>query len=107
MLPEVRRSTEMLGELLMDDFVEFGSSGTVYDKHTIFKALTESPEDRDIHISDFELAVLSEGVALVTYRCESKTSNSGINVRKTIRSSIWKREGNQWKMLFHQGTIVA
>ncbi|WP_370676935.1 DUF4440 domain-containing protein [Pleomorphomonas sp. PLEO] len=41
--PEVRRSPETVGALLADDFIEFGSSGTVYDKASIIEALGSGP----------------------------------------------------------------
>ena len=39
--PEVRASREATDALLADDFVEFGNSGTVYDKASILVALQE------------------------------------------------------------------
>jgi ribonuclease HI len=41
-------------------------------------------------------------VALVTYRVERVEDGS-----TTLRSSIWAREGDRWRMRFHQGTPAA
>jgi hypothetical protein len=40
---EIRRSPELLTQLLADDFREFGSSGRVFDKKQIIDLLQEQP----------------------------------------------------------------
>jgi hypothetical protein len=69
--PEVRRSPDQIGVLLADDFVEFGSSGGVYNKQQVIEALEqEGPPDPSIHLSlvDFIARRLASDVILVTYR---------------------------------------
>jgi hypothetical protein len=69
--PEVRRSPDQVGALLSDDFVEFGSSGGVYDKQQVIEALQqERPPDPGIRLSlvDFIARRLASDVILVTYR---------------------------------------
>jgi hypothetical protein len=99
--PEVRISAEKVAALLADDFVEFGSSGQVFDKKQIMKLLQhESPTKRSL--SKFESTVLSDNIVLVTYRA---TRNSEPPVH-TLRSSIWRLSNGQWQMVFHQGTLT-
>ncbi len=43
---------------------------------------------------------LAPDVVLVTYRSDA----SG---RTALRSSVWVREGGQWLLLFHQGTLTG
>ena len=100
--PAVRRSARLTGELLADDFVEFGSSGSVYGRAEIIEAL-----GREVHHAatpilafDYELKRLSDDVALLTYRT---TSSAG----QSMRSSIWRRKAGRWQMIFHQGTRAA
>jgi hypothetical protein len=65
--PEVRASAERLGTLLADDFVEFGSSGQVFDKKQIIKLLhEENPTKRSLR--RFASTLLSDSIVLVTYR---------------------------------------
>ncbi|RUR14223.1 GNAT family N-acetyltransferase [Legionella sp. km772] len=90
----VRQSTEQLNKLIADDFLEFGSSGKVYNKHDCIKP-DEYP--RKFVVSDFKIKELSKDVTLATY----KTTEDGI---ASLRSSIWQRYGDEWKMIFHQGT---
>ncbi len=90
----VRQSTEQLNKLIADDFLEFGSSGKVYNKQDCIKPDETS---RKFVVSDFKIKELSKDVTLATY----KTTEDGI---ASLRSSIWQRYGDEWKMIFHQGT---
>jgi hypothetical protein len=94
--PDVRASEAALGALLADDFVEFGSSGTVYDKRSIIAALLrEVPDGEPCTMRDFATRRLAADIVLVTYR---------IVESRTLRSSIWRAAGGRWQMVFHQGT---
>jgi len=94
--PNVRRSPSQVGDLLADDFVEFGSSGRVYDKPTVIAALKQEPGFDDPRtISKFSVRELSPSITLVTYQ---------ISESSTLRSSIWRFHGDHWKLVFHQGT---
>ncbi|MBS1167972.1 MAG: hypothetical protein H6R00_3997 [Proteobacteria bacterium] len=106
--PDIRRSRDAVRALLADAFVEFGSSGTVYDKASIIEALaSESTAEAvlvpDIH--DFAVLSLASDAVLVTYR-SSRHRPDGTAERTTLRSSIWKLIDDRWQMLFHQGTVV-
>ena len=106
--PEVRASRDATDALLADDFVEFGSSGTVYDKASILAALhEEATEGAQIErrTSDWDVRVLSADAALLTYRIERREAPDG-RWSASLRSSIWRRTGSQWRMMFHQGTAT-
>lgn len=63
--PDTRHSAKKLENLLAQNFIEFGSSGNVYDKDDIIKWLPlEVP--RQFFIEDFSVLVLSENVVLAT-----------------------------------------
>src|SRR5271156_5266438 len=50
--PEIRRSADQVSYLLADEFVEFGSSGRVFDKAQIIASLQQEKEQaaqRTIH----------------------------------------------------------
>lgn len=100
--PDVRWSAEKLSALLADEFVEFGSSGRVFDKQQIIAALqAESPTRRSL--ADFKTSVLAPGMVLATYRA-IRDDASGESPTSSLRSSIWKLMDGRWQMLFHQGT---
>jgi hypothetical protein len=99
----VRNNRELVASLLAEDFVEFGSSGRVFDKRLIIGSITdEQPTERSI--SDFAVKSLSADVALVTYHVH-RTDSSGHFC--SLRSSIWQRSSTCWVMRFHQGTQTA
>ena len=101
--PQVRASDERLDELLAQEFVEFGSSGRIYDKQSIIHALTQPASIDDYQVDDFTVVTESEDTALVTYSCKVHSA-SGDLVRTSNRSSLWKLLDGRWQMAFHQGT---
>lgn len=98
--PAARSSRTEIEELLAEDFVEYGSSGKVVDRAGVISGLTmQGPQAWSI--ADFKLTLLAEDVALVTYIATQAGKGS------SLRSSIWKRSGERWRMAFHQGTKIA
>ncbi|MDL2405537.1 DUF4440 domain-containing protein [Rhizobium calliandrae] len=104
--PAVRGSRQMLVELLSADFREIGSSGRLFDLADVLTELAADPENiASRTLEDFDARLLSQGIALVTYRA-SRASPDKATVR-TLRSSIWRLEADgKWRMLFHQGTLT-
>ncbi|HEY0123397.1 MAG TPA: nuclear transport factor 2 family protein [Rhizobium sp.] len=104
--PAVRGSRPALAELLSADFREIGSSGQIFDLEDILTQLPANPEDIALRtLEDFDARLLSDGIALVTYRA-TRTSPDKPTV-KTLRSSIWRlEEDGKWRMISHQGTLT-
>jgi hypothetical protein len=102
---ETRRSKPAVEALLAESFVEFGSSGRVYQRHEIITLLAREETDDEagtLLSSDYALHVLSADAVLLTYRTR-RTLADGFE-RTVLRSSIWQRSKCGWQMLFHQGT---
>ncbi len=97
MQPAVRRSAPQLKALISDDFVEFGASGKAYDLTSLIALLAAEPDGPAATIIDFNARLLSPDIALATYRTQLGTT-------ARLRSSIWRREGEAWRLQFHQGT---
>ena len=98
----VRQSVQDVAELLADDFVEFGSSGRVFDKQATIDSLQhESPAE--ISLIDYQARVLAPDVVLVTYRAV-RSASTPAQTTQSLRSSIWKRLDGHWQLVFHQGT---
>ncbi|AQQ51864.1 nuclear transport factor 2 family protein [Planococcus lenghuensis] len=95
--PDIRISSQKLNEVLDEAFFEFGSSGKVW-KRADYEG-DHALEPDDMEISEFQVHALGPDGALTTYRLFNKTSS-----RHSLRSSIWRRRGNGWKLYFHQGT---
>jgi len=100
---EVRHDEAHLRQLLADEFIEFGSSGRIYDKQSVIDTLLNSAATETFRIDDFKLLVSGDDTAFVTYSCVAR-SDSGDIVRKSNRSSLWRKNDGRWQMLFHQGT---
>ena len=99
-----RKNARRVSELLAGNFREIGGSGRVYSKEDVLLALQDE-EPISCSLENFEVRFLSEGVALATYRSLKEQLNSGPLI--ALRSSIWIQEGDEWRMVFHQGTRVS
>jgi hypothetical protein len=93
-----RKDAAALAELLSENFREFGASGRVWNRASILAELSAETPYRIIS-ENFECQRLSSELALLTYVCKSPT-------RRTLRSSLWRLEGDSWRVLFHQGTVI-
>ncbi|MGG2099595.1 DUF4440 domain-containing protein [Stenotrophomonas sp. NRRL B-14846] len=103
--PNVRVDREHLAALLDEDFSEIGSSGQCYGRAT---ALEEIPLERaqvQIESEQYAIWLLSQDLAQVRYR--SRHHLDGRPQRWVLRSSLWRRHGEGWRMVFHQGTPEA
>jgi hypothetical protein len=98
--PEVRTDPVRVRELLHDDYMEFGSTGRVYNKRMLLDML-KGERQAEVIIREFAVRQLSADTALVTYRT---VGHSGQEAR---RSSVWVRMDGVWKMAFHQGTRIT
>ncbi len=101
--PAVRADPDVAAVLLADDFVEIGKSGTVYTKPDILNAFMTERDKAAIVVSDFALRSISDEVVLVTYSTAPAGHSGGWAAR---RSSLWQRNGDGWRLVFHQATPV-
>ncbi len=101
--PEYGTTRADFDGMMMPDFWEVGASGRRYSRESILDELerryageyVEGP----LETTDFHCRRLADEVYLLTY-----TLFQG--ERKTRRATIWQRIAADWKIVFHQGTIV-
>jgi hypothetical protein len=90
--------------MTVEDFWEIGASGRRYSRAHVLEVLearrARPVDETDLESSDFHCRELAPDVYLLTY-----TLRQG--ERLTRRSTIWRRENGDWKIVFHQGTVVA
>ncbi|MBV2129643.1 nuclear transport factor 2 family protein [Arsukibacterium indicum] len=99
--PATRLSAEMLNHHLADDFYEIAATGRCFGKADVLERLpTEQPPV--INQQDFDCRVLAEGLAQLTYRATIQRADCDPSY--SVRSSIWRFDGEKWQMIFHQGT---
>lgn len=86
------------------DYCEIGASGQHYDREFILQRLAEHPpvdaETAGWRCSDFRLRRLGSDIYLLTYTLDQAG-------RVSRRSTLWKRDQDDWQIHFHQGTLVA
>ncbi|NMR31467.1 RNase H family protein [Crystallibacter degradans] len=94
--PGTRADFGRLAVLLHPDFTEIGQSGRMWTRDDTISALQGDPE-AEATVEVFAAERLGEDSVLLTYRSSSRTGSA-------LRSSLWLREGEQWRLRFHQGT---
>ena len=93
-----RKDLKTLQNLIADDFVEFGSSGRIFNKSDVIASLTNE-QSRNFRATNFNHRLLCEGCVLLTYKLFEE------NNKPSLRSSIWLfKPSHGWQMVFHQGT---
>ncbi|MEO1241651.1 MAG: DUF4440 domain-containing protein [Pseudomonadota bacterium] len=94
--PAIRRNAKAASALLDDDFYEIGKSGKTFSKEQILRLMAdEDSTEISWTIDDFEIRRLAPTIILVTYKIRENAS---------LRSSVWRNDDKEWKMVFHQGT---
>jgi len=86
-----------------EDFWEVGASGRRYSRDYVLDVLDErqrDPQPDPWETADFHCRRLADAVYLLTY-----TLHQGQRI--TRRATIWRRDPDGWKILYHQGTVVA
>lgn len=86
------------------DFWEIGASGARYDRAFILDELDRRRAaghvDPPLAADDFRCQELAPGLYLLTYTLQQLQ-------RLTRRTTLWRRRGDAWEIVFHQGTVVA
>jgi hypothetical protein len=102
--PPKGMSRAALEQMAVDDFWEVGASGRRYAREFVFDVLEQrktKPEPDVWETSEFHCRKLAGDVYLLTYTLlQDKT-------RLTRRATIWQRMADGWKIIYHQGTVVA
>ena len=93
---------DVLAELIDNEFIEIGSSATVYDKAEVMRWLASDDQSERIGTS-FKAHPLAENIILLTYISSIKDTPAAER-KQAMRSSIWRLTDGQWRMVFHEGT---
>lgn len=97
--PAVRADRDAAAKLIDPEFVEVGQGGRLWDHAQILTEFGAASSMPHVMISEMDARTLAEHVVLVTYV-------STIENRSVRRSSIWRRSGDVWRVMFHQGTRI-
>lgn len=83
-------------------FREVGASGRRYSRAFVIDTLVArhaTPHDDPWETSDFCCQRLADGLFLLTYTLAQ-------GPRITRRTTLWRRDPDDWVIVFHQGTLV-
>ena len=101
----VRESVNDLKLLLSTEFKEVGTSGTCF---VLSDVLNNIPQEQgwSCKTQDWEFRKLSDDIVQTLHRafvvhCDKDKGEF------SRRTSIWKNENGNWKMIYHQGTRIA
>ena len=86
-------------------FWEVGASGRRYSRALVLDELERrhsggAVAEDDLRASDFHCLQLAADTFLLTYTLAQGD-------RLSRRATIWRRAGEGWKILYHQGTLVS
>ena len=95
---EFMSNKNYLNKIIDDNYIEIGKSGKEFTKQDIIRELSNLKEDRNITIYNYNCRKISTNTFLVNYI----TKNNNDNI---FRTSIWKKENNKFKIIFHQASL--
>jgi len=101
---ETRSSKEKLEQLLSTEFQEIGSNGTLSNFSETSDALQQE-KDWSAEIGSFSFNLINENIAQLIYKARIKHKRNDQGTL-SLRSSLWRREEKEWKIIFHQGTKI-
>jgi ribonuclease HI len=93
---DVRADLGRTGVLLHPDFTEIGSSGRFWTRDDTMMSLEQNPAET-VEIESLGSDRIGENTILFNYRSYGRSGT-------VLRTSLWVRDGGQWRLRFHQGT---
>jgi len=102
---DIRKNPEILNQLLAKEFEEVGSIGKISNRDAVVNWLVNKESNARWMLSEFRVKPLSPDIVIAIYHVKQIKSLEGSS-KGSMRSSIWKRNNNQWQMVFHQGTKI-
>jgi hypothetical protein len=101
--PTTGTTLQEIENLLDEIFWEVGASGKRYSREFVLRVLEERTHKQNNEIwvnKDFHCSEMAENNYLLTYTLAQ-------GARVTQRSSIWRKYETGFKLVYHQGTVVA
>lgn len=101
--PELGTTRADFEAMTEPDFWEIGASGHRYSREYVLDVLEErhrQPFEDDWETSDFHCQEIAADNYLLTYTLKQ-------GARVTRRATLWRHTAQGWKIVYHQGTMVA
>ena len=100
--PEFGTTRRDYEKMIDASFREVGASGRRYSREYVLDILVKRSDCMDESnwiTKDFHCLEIAQDNYLLTYTLFQ-------NERVTRRATLWRRYGEDWKIVFHQGTVV-
>lgn len=107
---DLRTNPVVVDELLDEDFEEIGNTGKVTNRAQVIQWLLNKDSAQRWHLADFRIKKVSNDTVIAIYRARKQTqvddarNDDTASLLGSIRSSVWQRRGEHWKIVFHQAT---
>lgn len=101
--PEFGTTREAFEAMTDEGFWEVGASGRIYSREFVIDTVVAryaGDYQDDWRTEGFECRRIAPGNYLLTY-----TLHQGERV--TRRATLWRRSGERWVIVYHQGTLVV
>lgn len=101
--PEFGSARADFERMTAENFWEIGASGNRYSREHVLNVLEQRASDPAEHTwqtRDFHCREIGGDTYLLTCTLEQ-------GERVSRRSTIWRRSGDAWVIVFHQGTLVG
>jgi hypothetical protein len=101
--PEFGHARADLERLMHESYWEVGASGRRYSREFVLRTLQTravDPAEASWVVRDFQVREIAANNYLAAY-----TLLQGERVSR--RSTLWRRVGTDWQILYHQGTLAA
>ena len=82
-------------------FFELKSDGTRQNRESVVNSLCSTERDRNIDITNFIIQEIGPSTFLINYESRNQEDQEHL-----ARTSIWREQDNDLKLLFHQATII-
>jgi hypothetical protein len=100
--PEFGTAREDYARMVVEDYWETGASGRRYSLEFVLDVLEQrqrAPGEDPWETSDFRCQALGDNCYLLTYTLRQ-------DQRITRRMTLWRRDIDGWRAIYHQGTVV-
>lgn len=89
---------------MTSDYWEVGASGSCYGRAWLLDEISgrepRLADDLGWETWDHAVRELGPDTYLFTYMLDQRS-------RRSRRATIWRRDGDAWQILYHQGTLIA
>ncbi len=103
---DLKTEPELINDLLSHDFEEISQSGKINARRDVVDWLIH----KDIHLqwslNDFRIRMLADELVMAMYTAQKMNDRNNLS-KGSMRTSIWRRQGSAWKMIFHQASKIT